>query len=178
MSPPTNFLIKAPTIIAHDEHEFLFSGFSLFSHYKLAKLPMCKVIRFNIEYTILYVEEPAPRNFTIQELSLFGKHFIIWYTGIDTIFSTEQKILQQCLFKAVILYYKWLILVLVYLNNFRGIPIYGVTRVDWFGPGKSHGYNMFTIPFYASICKIFTWRRMWGTVQFKTNIKYNRYIFT
>ncbi|XP_028038374.1 ribonuclease 3 [Bombyx mandarina] len=71
VSPPTNFLIKAPTIIAHDEHEFLFSGFSLFSHYKLAKLPMCKVIRFNIEYTILYVEEPAPRNFTIQELSLF-----------------------------------------------------------------------------------------------------------
>ncbi|XP_045452237.1 ribonuclease 3 [Melitaea cinxia] len=71
VSPPTNFLIKAPTIIAHDEHEFLFSGFSLFSHYKLAKLPKCKVIRFNIEYTILYVEEPAPQNFTVQELELF-----------------------------------------------------------------------------------------------------------
>lgn len=74
VSPPTNFLIKAPTIIAHDEHEFLFSGFSLFSHYKLAKLPKCKVIRFNIEYTILYVEEPAPQNFTVQELDLFGKY--------------------------------------------------------------------------------------------------------
>ncbi|KAG6441036.1 hypothetical protein O3G_MSEX001574 [Manduca sexta] len=71
VSPPTNFLIKAPTIIGHDEHEFLFSGFSMFSHYKLAKLPMCKVIRFNIEYTILYVEEPAPQNFTIKELDLF-----------------------------------------------------------------------------------------------------------
>ncbi|KAM3961500.1 LOW QUALITY PROTEIN: ribonuclease 3 drosha [Aphomia sociella] len=71
VSPPTNFLIKAPTIIGHDEHEFLFSGFSMFSHYKLAKLPTCKVIRFNIEYTILYVEEPAPQNFTIQELDLF-----------------------------------------------------------------------------------------------------------
>ncbi|XP_061376897.1 ribonuclease 3 isoform X2 [Danaus plexippus] len=71
VSPPTNFLIKAPTIIGHDEHEFLFSGFSMFSHYKLAKLPKCKVIRFNIEYTILYVEEPAPQNFTIQELELF-----------------------------------------------------------------------------------------------------------
>ncbi|CAH2041433.1 unnamed protein product, partial [Iphiclides podalirius] len=74
VSPPTNFLIKAPTIIAHDEHEFLFSGFSMFSHYKLAKLPTCKVIRFNIEYTILYVEEPAPQNFSIQELDLFEEY--------------------------------------------------------------------------------------------------------
>ncbi|XP_041981511.1 ribonuclease 3 [Aricia agestis] len=74
VSPPTNFLIKAPTIIAHDEHEFLFSGFSMFSHYKLAKLPKCKVIRFNIEYTILYVEEPAPQNFTIQELDMFEEY--------------------------------------------------------------------------------------------------------
>ncbi|XP_026730637.1 ribonuclease 3 [Trichoplusia ni] len=73
VSPPTNFLIKAPTVIAHDEHEFLFSGFSMFSHYKLAKLPTCKVIRFNIEYTILYVEEPAPTNFTVQELDLFDE---------------------------------------------------------------------------------------------------------
>ncbi|CAH2242679.1 jg8497 [Pararge aegeria aegeria] len=71
VSPPTNFLIKAPTIIGHDEHEFLFSGFSMFSHYKLKKLPKCKVIRFNIEYTILYVEEPPPQNFTVQELDLF-----------------------------------------------------------------------------------------------------------
>ncbi|CAK1582794.1 unnamed protein product [Parnassius mnemosyne] len=74
VSPPTNFLIKAPTIISHDEHEFLFSGFSMFSHYKLKKLPTCKVIRFNIEYTILYVEEPAPQNFTIQELDLFEEY--------------------------------------------------------------------------------------------------------
>ncbi|KAH9642236.1 hypothetical protein HF086_005566 [Spodoptera exigua] len=43
----------------------------MFSHYKLAKLPTCKVIRFNIEYTILYVEEPPPQNFTVKELDLF-----------------------------------------------------------------------------------------------------------
>ncbi|KAJ8720232.1 hypothetical protein PYW07_012275 [Mythimna separata] len=71
VSPPTNFLIKSPTIISHEEHEFLFSGFSMFSHYKLDKLPTCKVLRFNIEYTILYVEEPPPQNFTIKELDLF-----------------------------------------------------------------------------------------------------------
>ncbi|XP_031778770.1 ribonuclease 3 [Nasonia vitripennis] len=71
ISPPTNFLTKTPTIIKHDEHEFIFEGFSMFSHFPLVKLPTCKVIRFNIEYTILYMEEKMPENFTIQELDYF-----------------------------------------------------------------------------------------------------------
>ncbi|XP_013101802.2 ribonuclease 3 [Stomoxys calcitrans] len=74
ISPPTNFLTKTPTIIKHDEHEFLFEGFSLFSHFPLGDLPTCKVIRFNIEYTILYVPEKMPENFTIRELDLFFKY--------------------------------------------------------------------------------------------------------
>lgn len=76
ISPPTNFLIKTPTIIQHDEHEFIFEGFSMFSHSPLVKLPTCKVIRFNIEYTILYLEEKIPENFTIHELDLFRKIII------------------------------------------------------------------------------------------------------
>ncbi|XP_044262279.1 ribonuclease 3 isoform X2 [Tribolium madens] len=71
ISPPTNFLIKTPTIIHYDEHEFIFEGFSMFSHFPLEKLPTCKVIRFNIEYTILYIEEKIPDNFTVRELDLF-----------------------------------------------------------------------------------------------------------
>ncbi|EFN85596.1 ribonuclease 3 [Harpegnathos saltator] len=71
ISPPTNFLTKTPTIIKHDEHEFIFEGFSMLSHFPLVKLPTCKVIRFNIEYTILYIEEKLPENFTIQELDYF-----------------------------------------------------------------------------------------------------------
>ncbi|KAL9917685.1 ribonuclease 3 drosha [Glossina fuscipes fuscipes] len=74
ISPPTNFLTKTPTIIKHDEHEFLFEGFSLFSHFPLVDLPTCKVIRFNIEYTILYIPERMPENFTIRELDLFFKY--------------------------------------------------------------------------------------------------------
>ncbi|CAG9859292.1 unnamed protein product [Phyllotreta striolata] len=74
ISPPTNFLIKTPTIIHHDEHEFIFEGFSLFSHHPLEKLPNCKVIRFNIEYTILYIEEKIPENFTVRELDLFNEY--------------------------------------------------------------------------------------------------------
>ncbi|XP_018576714.1 ribonuclease 3 [Anoplophora glabripennis] len=73
ISPPTNFLIKTPTIIQYDEHEFIFEGFSMFSHFPLEKLPTCKVIRFNIEYTILYIEEKIPENFTVQELDLFNE---------------------------------------------------------------------------------------------------------
>lgn len=71
ISPPTNFLTKTPTIIKYDAHEFLFEGFSLLTHEKIEELPTCKVIRFNIEYTILYVEEKMPENFTIRELDLF-----------------------------------------------------------------------------------------------------------
>ncbi|XP_076232216.1 ribonuclease 3 drosha [Calliopsis andreniformis] len=71
ISPPTNFLTKTPTIIKHDEHEFIFEGFSMLSHFPLVKLPTCKVIRFNIEYTILYIDEKLPENFTIRELDYF-----------------------------------------------------------------------------------------------------------
>ncbi|XP_008547319.1 ribonuclease 3 [Microplitis demolitor] len=74
ISPPTNFLTKTPTIIKHDEHEFIFEGFSMLSHFPLVKLPTCKVIRFNIEYTILYIEEKLPENFTILELDYFQEY--------------------------------------------------------------------------------------------------------
>lgn len=73
ISPPTNFLTKTPTIIKFDQHEFIFEGFSLLSHQPIGELPTCKVIRFNIEYTIMYVEEEMPENFTIRELDLFCK---------------------------------------------------------------------------------------------------------
>ncbi|XP_037945505.1 ribonuclease 3 isoform X3 [Teleopsis dalmanni] len=74
ISPPTNFLTKTPTIIKHDKHEFIFEGFSLLTHTPLGDLPTCKVIRFNIEYAILYVEEKMPENFTIREVDLFTKY--------------------------------------------------------------------------------------------------------
>ncbi|KAK3088622.1 hypothetical protein FSP39_021413 [Pinctada imbricata] len=71
MSPPTNFLTKTPTIILHDCHEYIFEGFSLFSHVKLENVPVCKVIRFNIDYTIHLLEEDMPENFSVRSLDLF-----------------------------------------------------------------------------------------------------------
>lgn len=65
--------IKTPTVILHDKHEFIFEGFSLLSHHPLEEVPTCRVIRFNIEYTILYIQEKMPDNFCIQELDLLCK---------------------------------------------------------------------------------------------------------
>lgn len=65
--------IKTPTVILHDKHEFIFEGFSLLSHHPLEEVPTCSVIRFNIEYTILYIQEKIPDNFCIQELNLLCK---------------------------------------------------------------------------------------------------------
>lgn len=75
ISPPTNFLVKTPTVLDHDGHEFIFEGFSLFTTEKIdaSKLPLCKVVRFNIEYSVLFFEEKVPDNFTLRELKLFHK---------------------------------------------------------------------------------------------------------
>ncbi|XP_037086681.1 ribonuclease 3-like [Pollicipes pollicipes] len=69
--PPTNFLVSSPTSIQHDGHEFIFEGLSLLSHYRLTELPPCHIIRFNIEYTVLYIEEKLPDNFVLEEVELF-----------------------------------------------------------------------------------------------------------
>uniref|UniRef100_A0A4W5R8Z2 Drosha ribonuclease III n=1 Tax=Hucho hucho TaxID=62062 RepID=A0A4W5R8Z2_9TELE len=60
VSPPTNFLTDRPTVIEYDDHEYLFEGFSLFSHMPLTNIPLCRVIRFNIDYTIHFIEEMTP----------------------------------------------------------------------------------------------------------------------
>uniref|UniRef100_A0AAY4A3M8 Ribonuclease 3 n=1 Tax=Denticeps clupeoides TaxID=299321 RepID=A0AAY4A3M8_9TELE len=60
VSPPTNFLTDRPTVIEYDDHEYLFEGFSLFSHTPLTNIPLCRVIRFNIDYTIHFIDEMIP----------------------------------------------------------------------------------------------------------------------
>jgi len=75
ISPPTNFLVSIPTMIKHDEHTFLFEGFSMFTRQEIPDFPVCKIIRFNIEYTILFFKERMPENFTINELDLFSQYF-------------------------------------------------------------------------------------------------------
>lgn len=71
ITPPTNFLLKCPTIIEHNNKNYIFEGFSLLSHYPIPTLPTCKVIRFNTNYAILYIEEKIPDNFIVKELQLF-----------------------------------------------------------------------------------------------------------
>ncbi|XP_060525203.1 ribonuclease 3 [Cylas formicarius] len=96
ISPPTNFLIKAPTIIQHDEHEFIFEGFSIFSHAPLVQLPHCKVIRFNIEYTIMYLEEKIPDNFTVCELDMFTEYLFREVLELIDLDLTTPKDSEYC----------------------------------------------------------------------------------
>ncbi|XP_038063616.1 ribonuclease 3-like isoform X3 [Patiria miniata] len=72
MAPSTNFLTHQPTVIEYDDREYIFEGFSVFSHCKLDNIPPCKVVRFNIEYSIIFMEEPMPENFSVRGLDLFG----------------------------------------------------------------------------------------------------------
>uniref|UniRef100_A0A3Q4G814 Ribonuclease 3 n=1 Tax=Neolamprologus brichardi TaxID=32507 RepID=A0A3Q4G814_NEOBR len=63
-----------PTVIEYDDHEYLFEGFSLFSHTPLTNIPLCRVIRFNIDYTIHFIEEMAPENYCVRGLELFASY--------------------------------------------------------------------------------------------------------
>ncbi|KAM3840315.1 ribonuclease 3 isoform 2-T2 [Vipera latastei] len=74
VSPPTNFLTDRPTVIEYDDHEYIFEGFSMFSHAPLTNIPLCKVIRFNIDYTIHFIEEMMPENFCVRGLELFSSY--------------------------------------------------------------------------------------------------------
>uniref|UniRef100_A0A3Q3BRQ8 Ribonuclease 3 n=1 Tax=Kryptolebias marmoratus TaxID=37003 RepID=A0A3Q3BRQ8_KRYMA len=74
VSPPTNFLTDRPTVIEYDDHEYLFEGFSLFSHTPLTSIPLCRVIRFNIDYTIHFIEEMTPENYCVRGLELFASY--------------------------------------------------------------------------------------------------------
>ncbi|MEE6511293.1 hypothetical protein FKM82_017775 [Ascaphus truei] len=74
VSPPTNFLTDRPTVIEYDDHEYIFEGFSMFAHSPLTSIPMCQVIRFNIDYTIHFIEEMMPEHFCVKGLDLFSSY--------------------------------------------------------------------------------------------------------
>ena len=41
----------------------------MFTTQRIPDLPVCKVVRFNIEYNVLYFEEKMPENFTIRQVA-------------------------------------------------------------------------------------------------------------
>ena len=74
IDPITNYQAKFPTKINYDNHDFVFEGYSLLSHTKLGKFPPCRLIRFNIEYSISVEEEKFPTNFTVRDLDLISDY--------------------------------------------------------------------------------------------------------
>lgn len=76
ISPAVNFTLRRPTKIAYDGRDYAFEGFSLLAHEPLACVPDAKVVRFNIEYTIKLVPEPAPENFSARSLDLLADYVL------------------------------------------------------------------------------------------------------
>lgn len=73
VTPHTNFMTSNPSIIHAEGKDFTFEGFSLFSHHPLEEVPLCSVIRFNIEYTLHVVSQPVPESFCMKDLDLFSE---------------------------------------------------------------------------------------------------------
>ncbi|CAK8689247.1 unnamed protein product [Clavelina lepadiformis] len=74
VGPAINFMSSAPTLIEHNGHDFMFEGFSIFSHEPLDKIPLCDIIRFHIRYTIYLIEETPPENFCMRGMELYHEY--------------------------------------------------------------------------------------------------------
>uniref|UniRef100_A0A914VR38 RNase III domain-containing protein n=1 Tax=Plectus sambesii TaxID=2011161 RepID=A0A914VR38_9BILA len=75
ISPSTNMSTSIPTSIQYDDHIYEFEGFSLFAHQPLPdKLPSCRVTRWNTDYTINFVKERPPENYTVRCMELFYEY--------------------------------------------------------------------------------------------------------
>lgn len=88
IEPSTNFSSEYPTTIEHNGYLYRFEGFSLLSHSRLSNLPACKMIRYNIEYSIELVAEEVPPNFTVDGLELFKQYF---FHGILELYDLDWK---------------------------------------------------------------------------------------
>ncbi|KAL9988518.1 hypothetical protein ACROYT_G002973 [Oculina patagonica] len=73
VTPHTNFMTENPTIIHFEGKDYTFEGFSMFCHHPLEHVPLCSVIRFNIEYSLHFISQPVPENFCIKDLDLFSQ---------------------------------------------------------------------------------------------------------
>ncbi|KPM02152.1 ribonuclease 3-like protein [Sarcoptes scabiei] len=77
IEPKTNFIIDCPTTIEHDGHRYYFEGYSFFSHFPIpSTFPHCKIIRYNIEYTISFERTEIPQNFCIGDLDFVFDYII------------------------------------------------------------------------------------------------------
>lgn len=91
IDPTTNFKTDLATSILHKANLYYFEGYSLFSHFPIpSSFPPCKLIRYNINYTITQVEEEFPENFCVGELDLVFNY--IFYELLELVdFNLKAK---------------------------------------------------------------------------------------
>ncbi|XP_067943172.1 ribonuclease 3-like [Watersipora subatra] len=70
LSSLVNFETKEATIIRWDDRDYVFEGFSLFTHQRLDQMTSMRTILYNSYYTIKLVSEDAPSMFTVRTLDL------------------------------------------------------------------------------------------------------------
>jgi len=73
VTPHTNFMTENPSVIYFEGKDYTFEGFSMFCHHPLEHVPLCSVIRFNIEYSLHVISQPVPENFCTKDLDLFSQ---------------------------------------------------------------------------------------------------------
>lgn len=60
------------TQIHHNNKDYFFEGFSIFSHYPLGQLIPAETMRYHTKYSIHFIQQnPPPRNFCLDDLILF-----------------------------------------------------------------------------------------------------------
>ncbi|KAF6037207.1 drosha [Bugula neritina] len=74
LTPLSNFKVNNPTTISWDSRDYIFDGFSLFTHHKLQQEASFKTILYSSYYQIRLVEEPKPIMFTSRSLNLIADY--------------------------------------------------------------------------------------------------------
>lgn len=67
------FKVRSPTKIEFDKHDYIFEGFSIFSHEPIENIPDCVIVIYNQEYKLNIVKEDFIENFTIKEIELLRR---------------------------------------------------------------------------------------------------------
>jgi ribonuclease III len=75
--PFSYFMQKNPTKIEYDNHEYVFEGYSIFTHEELGNIPDSVVVIHSQECTLNIVKEDMIENFTIGELNLLKKFIFV-----------------------------------------------------------------------------------------------------
>ena len=72
MTPEHHFFLTEGTKIHYDDHDYIFHGYSLFSHEPLENIPAANYTKGQTQYSLEIVEEPPPTSFSVRDCDLLS----------------------------------------------------------------------------------------------------------